>query len=144
MIDVLNIFTDGGARGNPGPSAIGVFIKDGDGKELAGIGKKIGISTNNIAEYKAVVEALDWIINNQHRLSRDAKIYFFLDSNLVYSQVVGLFKIKNPNLRELFFSIKKREAEIKLPIFYKHIPREQNREADRLVNMALDSVIKLA
>lgn len=144
MIDVLKIFTDGGARGNPGPSAIGVFIKDGDGKELARIGKRIGVSTNNIAEYKAVVEALDWIIDNQHRLAKDARIYFFLDSNLVYSQVVGLFKIKNPNLRDLFFSIKKKEAGITSPISYKHIPREQNREADKLVNMALDSAIKLA
>ena len=65
--NTLNVFTDGGARGNPGPSAIGVYITDGNKKEIAGFGKKIGIATNNVAEYKAVLEALSWIIENKER-----------------------------------------------------------------------------
>ena len=139
MINSLNVFTDGGARGNPGPSAIGVYITDGNNKQIAGFGKTIGIATNNVAEYKAVIEALDWIIENKKSLSKDAKIYFFLDSKLVCSQIIGIFKVKNADLRNLLFDVRQREAQINFPIFYKHIPREQNTKADAFVNAALDT-----
>ncbi len=139
MIDVLNIFTDGGARGNPGPAAIGVFIKDGNNKEITKIGKKIGTTTNNVAEYRAVIEALDFVINNKNELSENAKINFFLDSELVCSQIRGLYKIKKPELRDLLFVIREKEAGLKLPISYNQIPREENRQADKLVNLALDN-----
>lgn len=140
MISSLNIFTDGGARGNPGPSAIGVYVEDVSGKKVAGFGKTIGIATNNVAEYKAVVEALDWIIENKKDFSKNAKIYFSLDSKLVCSQIIGLFKVKNSDLRNLLFEVRDREAQISFPTYYKHIPREQNAKADALVNEALDSV----
>jgi len=141
MISTLNIFTDGGARGNPGPSAIGVYIEDGNRKKIAGFGKTIGIATNNVAEYKAVIEALTWIIENKKDFSKDAKIYFFLDSKLVCSQIIGVFKVKNADLRDLLFSVRDREAEITLPIYYKYIPREQNSKADAFVNEALNSAV---
>lgn len=141
MINTLNVFTDGGARGNPGPSAIGVYMEDDKRKKLAGFGKAIGVATNNVAEYKAVIEALDWIIENKKDISRDAKVYFFLDSKLICSQIIGLFKVKNADLRNLLFEVRDREAQISLPIYYKNIPREQNVKADAFVNSALDSDI---
>lgn len=138
MINTINIFTDGGARGNPGPSAIGLYIEDETSRKLAGFGKRIGISTNNVAEYMAVIEGLSWIIENKKKFSKDAKVHFFLDSKLVCSQIIGLFKVKNADLRDLLFSVRDREAQITLPIFYKYIPREQNTKADAFVNQALD------
>jgi ribonuclease HI len=139
MINTLNIYTDGGARGNPGPSAIGVYVTDENNKKIAGFGKAIGIATNNTAEYRAVIEALNWIIENKKDFSKNAKIYFFLDSKLVCSQIIGIFKVKNSDLRTLLFSVRDREAQISLPIYYKHIPREQNSKADEFVNNTLDN-----
>lgn len=136
----LHIYTDGGARGNPGPAAIGVYVEDENRKKIAGFGKKIGIATNNAAEYKAVIEALDWIIENKKSFDKDIKIRFFLDSKLVCSQIIGIFKIKNRDLRVLLFDVRNREAQINFPIYYKNIPREQNAKADAFVNEALDRV----
>lgn len=140
MISNINVFTDGGARGNPGPSAIGVYIESLDGKIISGFGKRIGIATNNVAEYKAVIEALTWIIENKKSFAQDTKINFFLDSKLVCSQIIGLFKVKNADLRNLLFDVRQMEAQIQLPIYYKHIPREKNTKADAFVNQALDRV----
>ncbi len=144
MANIINVFTDGGARGNPGPSAIGVYITDGVNKKIAGFGKTIGIATNNVAEYKAVIEALTWIIENKKDFSKDAKIHFFLDSKLVCSQIIGIFKVKNADLRNLLFDVRQQEAQISLPIYYEHIPREQNTRADEFVNQALDAEINSA
>lgn len=138
MINIINVFTDGGARGNPGPSAIGVYIEK-NGKKLAGFGKKIGIGTNNVAEYKAVLEAFSWIRDSKKNLGENANINFFLDSKLVCSQIAGLYKVKNANLRSLLFAVREKEGELGLPILYKHIPREKNTKADAFVNQALDS-----
>ncbi|MBF8250111.1 MAG: rnhA [Candidatus Levybacteria bacterium] len=138
MINVLNVFTDGGARGNPGPSAIGVYIADEKNKKITGFGKTIGVATNNVAEYQAVVEALNWIIENKKSLAENAKINFFLDSKLVCSQIIGLWKVKNVGLKDLLLNVRDREGQICLPMYYKHIPREQNTKADAYVNKALD------
>lgn len=135
----IKIYTDGGARGNPGPAAIGVYIVDEDNKEIMSIGKKIGHATNNIAEYSAILEALGWITENSEKLQEVVKIVFFLDSLLVCSQIKGLYKVKNKELRLMVFKVREKEAEIKKQIFYEHIPREQNKKADSLVNMALDN-----
>ena len=139
MNDFISIFTDGGARGNPGNAAIGVYITDSKNQEIAGFGKKIGISTNNVAEYKAVLEALNFITKNKEKLRSATKIYFFLDSLLVCSQITRLYKVKDAKLRNLLFSVRKKEEEIKTPIYYKHIPREENKKADMYVNRALDT-----
>lgn len=141
MISTLNIFTDGGARGNPGPSAYGVYIADEKDKKVAGFGQTIGIATNNVAEYRGVIAALDWIIENKKSLSENAKINFFLDSKLVCSQIIGLFKVKNVGLKDLLLDVRDREGQILLPMYYKHIPREQNAKADAFVNEALDGEI---
>lgn len=138
VIKKLKVFTDGGSRGNPGPSAIGVYMVNESDEEVAGFGKAIGIGTNNVAEYKAVIEALSWIIENKKNFSSDAKVYFYLDSKLVCSQITGVFKVKDANLRNLLLDVRDREGQINLPIFYNNIPREQNSKADTLVNKALD------
>jgi len=85
MLNVLNVYTDGGARGNPGPSAIGVYIADEKNNQVAGFGKTIGIATNNVAEYKAVIEALDWVIENKKLLSENAKLIFSLTQSLLFT-----------------------------------------------------------
>ena len=138
-VQTLSIYTDGGARGNPGEAALGVYIENEKGVALAAIGKAIGKATNNIAEYRAILEGLNWVIGNKTKMPNLRRINFFMDSNLAASQLNGVFKIKNANLRELLFEAKQNEAKIGIPIYYLHIPREQNKKADRLVNIALDS-----
>src|SRR3989344_8652476 len=138
MNEFINVFTDGGARGNPGLAAYGVYITDPKGEMIAGFGKKIGLSTNNIAEYRGVISALGWIVENKDKLNIK-KVYFFLDSLLIYSQIMGLYKVKDANMRMLLFSVREKEASIDLPIIYKHIPREKNKKADAYVNKALDN-----
>ena len=101
MADVF-VYTDGGARGNPGPAAIGVYIENGSGQPLFLSGKKIGETTNNIAEYTAILEAYNWLIVNKNLLDADAKIHFYMDSLLAYSHISRLYKIKNePTTKQL-------------------------------------------
>jgi ribonuclease HI len=136
----INVFTDGGARGNPGESAIGVYITDEKNNKVVGIGKRIGVGTNNVAEYKAVLEGLAWISENKEKLIGLTRINFYLDSNLVCSQIRGLFKVKDAKMRDLLFIVRQKEQEIKIPIFYEYVPREKNTQADSLANQALDQV----
>jgi ribonuclease HI len=136
MADELFVYTDGGARGNPGPAAIGVVIHGENNKILSKISRKIGETTNNVAEYMAVIEALKWI-KNSCQLSV-VSCQFFLDSKLVVNQLNGIFKIKDANLRNLLVEIRQLEQEIGGNISYFLIPREKNWQADLLVNQALD------
>lgn len=138
MIKILNVFTDGGARGNPGPAATGVYVADEKNNQIAGFGKLLGEATNNVAEYKAIIQALDWIIENKKILDQNCRINFFLDSKLACSQILGLFKVKNLFLKDLLLDVRDREGQIGLPMYYKHIPREKNTEADKYVNLTLD------
>lgn len=128
---VLKIFTDGGSKGNPGPSTIGaVFYLDG--KKVFHHHESIGIATNNEAEYKALIKALE-IVKKDYVL-RAKRVDFFSDSRLMVNQVNGLFKVKQGKIKEYILKIRGLEQEIKIPIAYHLIPREQNREADLLVN----------
>ncbi len=132
----LIVHTDGGARGNPGPAAIGVVIETDNRKLIAEFGKRIGESTNNVAEYTAVVEALKEIRNRKYR---DNTLHFFLDSNLVVQQLNGTFKVKDAKLRELLIAVRMLEQEVGGEVSYDYVPREENSRADRLVNQALDT-----
>ena len=134
------VHTDGGARGNPGPAAIGVVIEQ-DNKTIARFGKKIGEATNNVAEYTAVIEALTWLkTSSQSTIShQQSAIQFFLDSTLVVNQLNGLFKVKESHLRELLVKIRQLEQEVGGTITYTAVRREANHRADFLVNQALDS-----
>ena len=136
MTKNLIIYTDGGARGNPGPAAIGVYILDSEGKEILRKSKQIGEATNNIAEYRAVIEALEWIKKNFQSTSKvsDLNFQFYLDSSLVVNQLNGIFKVKQSHLRDLLLQVRKLEQEIRGKIFYSFIPREKNKTADFLVN----------
>jgi len=139
-MEKLIIFTDGGARGNPGPAAIGAAIKAENGQNLATISRRIGETTNNVAEYQAVIAALTWLKENK-QISKYANmqiIQFYLDSKLVVNQLNGFFKIKDSHLRELLLKVRTLEQEVGGNIVYSFVPREKNWEADALVNKALD------
>lgn len=132
-MSILKIYTDGGAKGNPGPATIGVviYLKN---EKIFSHHQSIGIATNNDAEYKALIFALEKIkeIKNQFEID---KIIFFSDSQLLVNQVNGFYKVKNGKIKEYIFKIKILEQEINLPISYNQIPREKNKEADKLVNL---------
>lgn len=132
---ILKVFTDGGSKGNPGPSYIGVVFYIDD-KKVWDHHDSIGIATNNDAEYTALIRALENIkiqVLDGHKYSL-SKINFFSDSRLMVNQVNGLFKVKNGKIKEYILKIRSLEQEIKLPITYSYVPREQNSEADKLVN----------
>lgn len=133
----VTIFTDGGARGNPGPAAIGVRYLDEEKKVLEELSEYIGEATNNVAEYKAVERALEQL----PQIFDDTKavqVTFYLDSQLVERQLNGEYKIKDQNLKTFAEAIK-RLAETCASVEYNHVRRSENREADRLVNEALDA-----
>lgn len=136
---MITVFTDGGARGNPGSAAIGVYIVNDKKKVLYEKGETIGVATNNVAEYKAVIKALSWFLGNKGIAIKNSSIRFLLDSQLVASQINGVFKVKNPNLRLLLFEVRKKEVELSAKITYSYIAREKNKKADALVNKALDN-----
>lgn len=133
----LVIHTDGGARGNPGPAAIGVVI---EGQiETKKYGEYIGEATNNEAEYKAVIFALKKLkqLIGKEKSKSEAEVEIHLDSELLASQLNGEYKIKEKNLQQLFLEVWNLKQDFKSVIF-KHIPREDNRGADKLVNQTLD------
>ena len=127
----LKIFTDGGARGNPGPSGIGYVIYSGSEKIKEGA-RFIGVATNNQAEYKAVVAAI-----NQAKELEAKELEFFLDSELVVKQLNREYRVKDKNLAPLFVSVYNAALGFR-KVTFKHIPREQNKEADALANFAMD------
>lgn len=134
LSSTINIFVDGGARGNPGPSAVGVVVKDKKGRIIHKFGKYIGFGTNNVAEYSAVIEALTFA----KKLGKLKNVTIFADSELVVSQLAGIYKMKKPHLRMLLFTVRVLEQEVGGNVSYVSIPRAKNKEADRLVNMVLD------
>lgn len=128
------IFTDGGSRGNPGPAACASVIFSGKQKK-AGISRLLGKMTNNQAEYHGVILALCWLEKNA---VKNTSIEFYLDSKLVVEQLSGNFKLKNKGLKPLFWQIREKIMTFGWIANFKHIPREQNIEADKLVNETLD------
>jgi ribonuclease HI len=134
---VLNIYCDGGARGNPGPAASAFIVKNGNQKILFQQGFYMGTATNNQAEYQAVFEAIKYLISNPYYAICD--INFYLDSLLVVNQLNGVYKTKDQMLKIKNFEIKKIIENYKLKnISFLHIPRSQNSAADNLVNQTLD------
>lgn len=131
----LQIYTDGGARGNPGPAGIGVVIWSGN--ELVGRHKAyIGEATNNQAEYRAVILALEEV-----KKLDVPELEFFLDSELVVKQLNREYKVKDKDLAPLFVQVWNLSLGFKRVIF-QHVPREKNKEADKLVNEAIDEAMK--
>ena len=137
----LIIHADGGSRGNPGLAAYGAIISDEIGNQIVRLGKPIGITTNNQAEYGGVIAALETIKQLISSGKQFSSIEFYLDSDLLVNQLSGLYKIKSPELAVLAIKAKNLEKEISVSITYKYIPREQNKMADKIVNQVLDSKI---
>ncbi len=130
---MITINCDGGSRGNPGPAASACVVKN-NGEVVYQKGKFLGESTNNVAEYEGVLLGITYLLENQ--INED--VTFILDSLLVVNQLSGKFKISNSNLQQLFKVIKDKSSNLKGKIIYNHVPREMNKEADKLVNITLD------
>ncbi|MBI4117153.1 MAG: ribonuclease HI family protein [Parcubacteria group bacterium] len=137
MSQKFTIYTDGGARGNPGPAAMGVIIKGP--VETKKYGEYIGEATNNEAEYQAVIFALKKLkqLIGKEKTKSEAEVELHLDSELLASQLNAEYKIKEKRLQQLFLEVWNLKQDFK-NVSFKHIPREDNRGADKLVNQALD------
>lgn len=124
---------DGAARGNPGPASYGVVIRKPNGTLVESLGKYIGRHTNNVAEYYALIAALDYAAANGIKRFR-----VYSDSQLIVNQIKGLYKVKHPDLRPLHERAKKQAAALEA-FTIQYVPREENREADAAANAALDN-----
>lgn len=127
------IYTDGGCRGNPGPAGIGVVIKNDKGETTIEIAEFIGTATNNVAEYKALIRALEWCHNTENL----GNIQVYSDSRLLVDQVCGRWKIKDSRMKDLHGRVHAL-LEGFMAWGITQIPREQNKEADALANLAMD------
>ena len=126
------IYSDGGSRGNPGEAAIGAVVGSREYSE------RIGVATNNVAEYRAVIFALKKVKQLVgKKKAEDVEIEVKMDSELIVKQLNGEYKIKEPDLQPLFVEVWNLRLDFK-KVKFEHIPREQNRRADGLVNRALD------
>jgi ribonuclease HI len=133
-VDRAILHTDGASRGNPGPSAIAAIIHLPTGEELASVAKRIGRATNNVAEYRAVIEGM--------KLARDLgirEITVYVDSELVTKQLTGAYRIRSKDLEPLAHEVAA-EARHFAKCSFEHVKREENREADRLANEALNRI----
>ena len=128
------VFSDGGARGNPGPAALGVLVCNERGEVLREHQETIGEATNNVAEYRAVLRGLQLA----HELGIE-EVEYFVDSELVARQLSGEYRIKTPHLKDLFLQVKERERSFR-KVTYQQVPRthEKIKWVDRLVNRALN------
>jgi ribonuclease HI len=124
---------DGAARGNPGPASYGVVIRRPDGTPVESLGKYIGRATNNVAEYYALIAALDYAAANAIKRLRVQS-----DSQLIVNQMKGLYKVRHPDLRPLHERAQKQASGLEA-FTIQYVPREQNREADAAANAALDN-----
>ncbi len=130
MSDLLTIYIDGACSGNPGPAAVGIVIWQ-EGKKIKGISQAIGPGTNNIAEYTALLYAL----REASKLKAE-KLKIYTDSQLMFEQVTGRYKVKNENIKLLFDQVQHLASGFK-KIDMQHISREKNADADKLATQAL-------
>jgi ribonuclease HI len=136
----ISVYTDGGSRGNPGISGLGVVIYDEFKKIIIKISKFIGVKTNNEAEYLALIEALTWIQNHQSEFAV-SQIDFYSDSQLLVRQMRGIYKIKAANIKPLHQIALSLVLSLNIPYIFNEILRDQNYLADSLVNQAMDRKI---
>jgi ribonuclease HI len=127
------LYTDGGSRGNPGPAAYAYVLEAVDGTVIASEGVKIGIATNNVAEYRALIAGLERAVELQV-----PEVEVVSDSELLVKQMRGEYRVKNAALRDLSLEAARLARKL-TKVEYRHVVREQNELADRLVNEALDS-----
>jgi ribonuclease HI len=134
---LITAYIDGGARGNPGPAGYGVHIEGPDGALLDELHGGIGIATNNIAEYNGLLAALRWAKEHGH-----STVHIKSDSQLLVEQMRGRFKVKHPGLQPLHAKATLLAHEIGR-VTFEHVPRELNKDADRLSNLGMDEAEKL-
>jgi ribonuclease HI len=125
-------YIDGGARGNPGPAGYGVRIERADGELIEEFAESIGIATNNVAEYRALIAALEWARRHQHH-----ELHVRSDSQLLVQQMLGNYKVKHPGLQPLHARARMLAHELGR-VTFEHVRREKNVHADRLANTAMD------
>ena len=133
------IYTDGGARGNPGPAGAGAYITDGAGKPLAEVSKFLGHATNNFAEYEAVIlglEALKKLVPEKQRKQTEVEVR--MDSELIQRQLTRVYQVKEESLFSQFIKVHNLMVKDFPKIVFTHVPREKNKDADRLANAAMD------
>lgn len=128
----ITAFCDGGSRGNPGPAGYGVLIEDTSGHKLAELSEYLGKTTNNVAEYSALLGALEWALR-EGRL----RLRVIADSELLVKQIQGRYKVASPDLRPLFEEAQRRIARLD-GFRIEHVLRGKNQKADRLANAAMD------
>jgi ribonuclease HI len=126
------VYADGAARGNPGPAGIGVVLTDGRGRTLEEIAEGIGPATNNVAEYRAVLAGLEAAAERGAR-----SVLVRSDSRLLVEQLSGRFRVKNPRLVRLHEEARGLMKRFR-DVAFEHVPREMNRDADRLANRGVD------
>lgn len=131
------IYTDGGARGNPGPAGAGAVIFDENKKVLDEISDYLGETTNNVAEYEALIRVLAAAKEMFGHTLHDMHVDIRMDSELIVRQMQGKYKVKAPGLKPLFAQVKELLTHMPKATFM-HVPREENKEADALVNAAID------
>ena len=129
-------YIDGGARGNPGAAGYGVRVEAADGSVLAQLHGGLGIATNNVAEYNALLAALQWAVDHGER-----QVHIRADSELLVKQMRGEYKVRNPGLRPLHARARLLVVQLDRVVF-EHIRRELNEEADRLSNLGMDEAEK--
>ena len=135
--------TDGGARGNPGPAAVGVVLENEHGKVLKEISEYIGETTNNEAEYRAVIagfKKLKALLGKAE--AKKSSVNVLADSELLVRQMNGEYKIENANMQKFFLELWNLKIDFR-EVAFQAVPREQNKAADRLVNAALDAQRKV-
>ena len=135
----FTIYTDGGARGNPGPSGAGAVVLDENGKEIARVSKFLGRQTNNWAEYEAIYLGLEALKKKVGATKlKTARVEVKMDSELAARQLSGVYQVKEPTLFPQFMKIHNLQVKDIPHIAFTHVPREKNKEADRLANEAMD------
>jgi len=137
-METIITYTDGGARGNPGPAGVGVYITNKDGEVIKEAKKAIGNATNNFAEYYGVLLALQTLKQLYGKKAKEMQFEMKLDSELVKKQLSGEYQIKDPGLVPMFIEIHNIQVANFPNVSFTHVPRAQNKEADRLANEAMD------
>ena len=135
---LINVYTDGGSRGNPGISGYGLVVYDDQKTLIYQESKFLGIKTNNEAEYSGIIAALEWVKKNQSAY-QITQLNFFADSQLMIRQLQGVYKVKAPTLLPLFSRAQQLLLQINLPTKFTDVRREFNELADKLANKAMDN-----
>mgnify|MGYP000564596392 CR=1 FL=1 len=133
------LYADGGSRGNPGPAGAGAVVFDSIGKRVAEVADFLGVATNNIAEYEAVLRGLKKLLEEfPEGYFKQAELEIRMDSKLVIEQLKGAYKVKHPNLVPRYMDVKNVIARSFGKVSYTHVRREFNKDADALANQAMD------